>query len=106
VCDVCKYDNVRLHRRKYRKRFRSLESEPYTNTQIAERDGWRCQLCKKKVDRRRNYPDSMCATIDHIVPISLGGTDVRANVQLAHWSCNVAKSNKTTLNGEQLRLLG
>ena len=36
-----------------------------------------------------NYP-----SIDHIIPISKGGTHQWNNVQLAHRKCNRMKSNK------------
>jgi 5-methylcytosine-specific restriction endonuclease McrA len=100
------YDKIRNSKRKYRKTLRGVESEPYTHNEIAQRDGWRCQLCKKKVDRRLKYPHLMSMSIDHIVPISRGGTDVRSNVQLAHFSCNSKKHNNVWGEGEQLRLLG
>jgi hypothetical protein len=106
VCAACQYDVIRRDRRKYRKRMEGVESEPYTHGEIAQRDGWRCQLCRKPVNPRKRHPDPMCASIDHIVPISQGGTDVRANVQLAHLFCNMSKGNRAVPDGEQLRLLG
>lgn len=33
------------------------------------------------------------ATVDHIIPISLGGSNHRNNVQLAHPKCNRKKGN-------------
>src|SRR6266511_603547 len=64
---------------------------PYTDLEIFERDGWRCHLCRKKVKKSvpRTHPDG--ATIDHLVPISLGGVDEPANVATAHWRCNHEK---------------
>lgn len=106
VCAACQYDVIRRDRRKYRKRLEGVESEPYTHGEIAQRDGWRCQLCRKPVNPRKRFPDQMSASIDHIVPISQGGTDVRANVQLAHLFCNMSKGNRAVPDGEQLRLLG
>jgi hypothetical protein len=106
VCDVCKHENVRFHRLKHRLQMKEIESERYTPTEIAERDGWRCQLCRKPVNRRKRWPDPLSASIDHIVPITKGGTDVRANVQLAHLRCNISKGNRVRPDGEQLRLLG
>lgn len=54
-----------------------------------------CGICGKPVDMSLKYPDAMAACIDHIIPISKGGdpSDL-ANLQLAHWSCNRAKSDK------------
>jgi hypothetical protein len=106
VCDVCKHENVRFHRLKHRLQMKEIESERYTPSEIAERDGWRCQLCRKAVNSRKRWPDPLSASIDHIVPISKGGTDVRANVQLAHLRCNISKGNRLRPDGEQLRLLG
>jgi len=100
------YDKICDSKRRYRKTLRGVVSEPYGKIEIAERDGWQCQLCKKKVDRRLKYPHLMSMSIDHIVPISQGGTDVRSNVQLAHFSCNSKKHNNVWGEGEQLRLLG
>jgi len=51
-------------------------------------------------------PDALAATIDHIIPLSQGGTNEKINVQLAHFECNWKKRDGTTEGGEQLRLLG
>jgi len=57
-----------------------------------------CQICGRKVNWndikdghvRRDYP-----SVDHIVPLSKGGTHTWGNVQLAHMSCNAGKCDKT-----------
>lgn len=61
---------------------------------IAERDGWICQLCGDPVDPsiQDHGPDS--PSLDHIVPVSRGGSHTCDNVQLAHLSCNVRKGNR------------
>lgn len=92
--------------RKRRALIRSLPHEHYTTAEIAERDGWRCQLCGKKVPAGPRFPDPRSASIDHIVPISDGGGDIKANVQLAHLRCNLSKHTRTLPQGEQLRLIG
>lgn len=75
----------------------AAEAERFTLNEIFARDGGVCHLCRKSVDR-------VDATVDHLVPVALGGPHTRANVALAHRSCNSSK--KTSPRGEQLRLLG
>lgn len=81
-------------------------SERYSTSEIFERDGWRCKLCSRLVNRTAVVPHPKAPVIDHILPLSLGGDDLRANVQCAHFLCNSVKSAGTGPNGDQLRLLG
>ena len=78
-------------------------SEPYTLTQIARRDQSRCGLCGGRVHMVAKVPHPQAPTIDHIVPISEGGDDTRANVQLAHFRCNSVKGAR---GSQQLALIG
>lgn len=57
---------------------------------------------KKALGKQTNLVCGIClhpifdletATIDHILPISLGGSNYRDNVQLAHPKCNRKKGN-------------
>ena len=61
---------------------------------VFERDGWLCGLCGGSVDKRLPWPDPMSPSLDHIVPLSLGGHHLYANVQLAHLRCNLVKGNR------------
>jgi DNA-binding CsgD family transcriptional regulator len=71
---------------------------------IGDRDGWRCGLCGRKIRRALRWPNLRSASVDHIIPVSEGGTNEAANLQIAHLGCNVAKRERA--RGEQLRLLG
>lgn len=109
-CDACYQDrrDADSRDRKHRRRIvvNGLDGEAYEridDREIFERDGWRCGLCRKKVDRRLRSPHPMSASIDHVVPIAEGGRHVRANVQLAHRWCNGSKGSRG--GGEQLALL-
>jgi len=73
---------------------------------IFERDGWRCQLCRRKVDRTKVVPHPLAPVLDHIVPLDAGGRHEPANVQLAHFQCNSEKGAGVFGAGEQLRLVG
>lgn len=63
--------------------------EKFFVSEIYERDGWICGLCGKKVNNRLKYPNPMSASLDHIVPLSLGGAHSKTNVHLAHLHCNL-----------------
>lgn len=45
-----------------------------------------CFVCGKHV-REKN------ATLEHIVPLSKGGTDDMDNLSISHYNCNQARSN-------------
>ena len=100
-CDPCR-DTIQ-QQREYRKRGAKVGQTPYRRADIAERDSWRCHICKKKCDKTRAVPHPKAATIDHLIPIARGGVDSAENVALAHFSCNT----KRNVNGEvQLLLVG
>ena len=54
-----------------------------------------CGICGQPVDKSYKFPHPLSPTIDHIIPIAQGGhpSDLD-NLQLAHFSCNRAKSDK------------
>ncbi len=62
--------------------------------ELAARDGRRCHICRRLIDiglsgSHRNGP-----TIEHILPVSKGGTNEPENLALAHRSCNVSRGNR------------
>jgi 5-methylcytosine-specific restriction endonuclease McrA len=68
---------------------------------LTERDGDSCALCGDLVDitqgsgpRFRFGP-----SIDHIVPLSRGGSNDLTNLRVTHWICNVARGNRDQLVG-------
>lgn len=88
----------------HRARHYGVEYEPIDRDEIFERDGWICQLCGKPVDKNARWPEPHMPSIDHIIPLSLGGPHLRTNIQCAHLTCNMSKGNRTV--GEQLLLVG
>lgn len=64
---------------------------PVVLSDIVERDGGRCMLCGEMVNMEVLSLDRMGATIDHIIPLSRGGTHEPNNCQLAHRGCNSKK---------------
>lgn len=71
--------------------------------EVFERDGWRCQLCRRKVLQSAQVPHPRAATIDHIIPLALGGTHEPVNCQTACFECNCRKTHVGV--GDQLRLI-
>lgn len=84
--EVCA-KRARKNARKHIKRS-AAGGESFTLREIAERDGWRCHLCRRRVPDREYAARPLDPTIDHLVPVSAGGLHVRENVALAHNRCN------------------
>ncbi|WP_409347890.1 HNH endonuclease [Nocardia fluminea] len=80
----------------YRRRARLAKAvtESFRPIEIFERDSWECGICARPVERSRCAPDPLSASVDHIVPVSLGGDHTRANVRLAHLRCNIRRGNR------------
>ena len=86
---------------KARKRRLALNAAGYdgvTDDEIRDRDCWLCQLpvClygSRRIYRNRKYPDGRSPSIDHIVPISHGGSDTALNKRAAHLACNASRGN-------------
>lgn len=70
---------------------------------VLERDGWRCHLCRKRIDRSLDGNAPWGPTIDHLVPLADGGPHSYANVAAAHRLCNVRRVRGGVV---QLALLG
>lgn len=50
-----------------------------------------CGLCHKPIIHQSDL------TVDHIIPVSKGGTGESRNLQPAHESCNYQKGNRTLI---------
>lgn len=88
----------RARERRRRVRLRGLPVVSYRDRDIFERDGWRCGICGADIDPAIAWPDPRAATIDHVAPVVLGGSDTPENVRPAHLRCNsVAGGHLSTL---------
>lgn len=76
----------------HRKQFERNKKKIYATQTV-------CGICGKPVDFSLKYPHPLSPCIDHIVPVAKGGhpSDLD-NLQLAHWTCNRAKSDKLFAN--------
>lgn len=70
--------------------------------ELVVRDGRRCALCGRFRDPQR-------MTIDHVIPVSRGGTDAIDNLRLACGACNYSRGDgrpQESLHAVLARLLG
>lgn len=96
-----KRDLIKAKRRRAAQR--RADAENVDRDRVGDRDGWRCGICRRKVNRRRAYPDPMSPSLDHVVPLTQGGRHTYANTRIAHLRCNVERQHCG--GNEQLALL-
>lgn len=105
LCAPHKAERRRAHyrRKNVARRGAALVGPPMSIERLGERDGWRCHLCTKRVNRTLTSPHPWSPTFDHLIPISAGGVDEPSNLALAHRRCNVSRGNRGSV---QLLLIG
>ena len=75
----------------------SISSRPrdfFKRVDIFERDDWTCHICSQEIDPALKHPDQFSAVVDHVIPVSKGGSDTLNNVKAAHQRCNAVKGNR------------
>ncbi len=89
-CQAVRRRAVDARKNNNRRTYTKLEM---TVIDIAKRDGARCNLCQKIIDLNLGGNVRLGPTIDHLIPISQGGTNESSNLSLAHRCCNVSRKN-------------
>lgn len=87
-------ERARRYMHERRARLRGNDWERFSPVEVYERDGWICGICNKPVDRSTYFPDPMSVSLDHVIPVSLGGPHTRANTRCAHFGCNSNRGNR------------
>ncbi|WP_432794434.1 HNH endonuclease [Rhodococcus ruber] len=104
---ACARIKTRTDKRANKLRRRAIKKAAFVDNvsprQVYERDRWRCHLCGKAINRRATAPHPKAPTIDHIIPLAVGGTHEPANCRAAHFLCNAQKGHRG--GGEQLLLI-
>lgn len=80
--------------RKRRAMIKGRSTVPYKGLEIYERDKGFCGICKLPIDIKLKFPDVNSFSVDHILPIAIGGDDTPDNVQAAHLGCNARKAHR------------
>jgi 5-methylcytosine-specific restriction endonuclease McrA len=80
-------DKMRANKHKYRARQQTAEGSniPFDEKVQFKRQKGKCYYCQCKLDKYH---------IDHVIPLSRGGTDHPDNKVLACPSCNLKKNDK------------
>lgn len=76
-----------------RKRRRLYAKNPIDHLSVFEAHGWVCSVCHGIIDRELRFPNPQAATLEHVIPLSRGGTHDLNNVAPAHAICNFDKGN-------------
>lgn len=64
------------------------------NKAILRKTSTVCALCGMPIDKSLRYPNPMSISIDHIIPVALGGRSTIDNLQATHLICNKEKGKK------------
>lgn len=85
----------RVEKAKRRARLRGAPSERIDPIKVFERDGWRCVYCGCATPKElRGQAVDAAPEMDHIVPLSRGGSHTWANVTCSCRKCNNRKRDK------------
>lgn len=105
--DECKAVRDREQKRIHKDRRRAYKRDAYRadvyRHRVFEADGYRCHLCRRKTDPSKLAPHPRSPTIDHVIPLSRGGTHEPVNCRTACFLCNSLKSAGGS--GEQMLLI-
>lgn len=103
--DECR-KQAKAGRKDARKRARKngVYYERVNPLKVFKRDGWRCQLCGKKLNpKHRGTIRDDAPELDHIIPWAQGGEHSYRNTQCTCRKCNIEKGAREL---GQLRLFG
>jgi 5-methylcytosine-specific restriction endonuclease McrA len=91
----CTLDAQRArYRIKTVKRQKVVNPSRLSADRVLQTYGADCSICGQTINLDIPRTSKMGLTVDHLVPLSRGGSDDIENLRPAHWICNIKKSNK------------
>ena len=87
------------HKRNHLRRAGLTSGDTISLDDLADRDGWMCWLCSRPIDPnakhelKKTHPYGL--SMDHVLPLALGGTHTWDNVRIAHHICNSLRGAQT-----------
>lgn len=107
-CGACRVKRQRRHENRYKEEVRKQRlknngeyHEDITLDKLIETDNNICYLCGGNCDKGDShwqsnafYTGDSYPSVDHVIPISKGGTHTWDNVKLAHMICNSIKGHR------------
>jgi hypothetical protein len=88
------YQNQRGRRKSAARRLAVTNGERFTKLKLVQIHGRICYLCDEPVLFDRSLPRKQWASIDHVRPISRGGSHTIENCRVVHFGCNSRKAAK------------
>lgn len=88
----------KISEKQARRRARKLARGPVEEIDrevVVTRDGAVCYLCQEPIDLSLSGWHPMGLTLDHVIPLSRGGSHTLNNLKPTHRACNVRKSART-----------
>lgn len=67
----------------------------FRRSDIFERDQYTCHLCGRQTDPLIRVPDPFAPTLDHVVPLSKGGSHTEGNIRTACFICNSRRGDRS-----------
>lgn len=96
ICTACSQANTREWKRDNKSHHSRARRAgvPYVSVsrkEVIAKYGMKCSICKRKIPVNPSTPEE-AFTLDHVVPLSLGGWHDLSNLRPAHHQCNSLKA--------------
>ena len=60
---------------------------------VYESEGGSCFVCREPIDLSLKFPDRESLTLEHVIPLALGGKHAYENCSVSHYGCNSSKGS-------------